>query len=266
MLPNVVPTALPDDPPTPMWLPPLASPGIVAPGYDTFWPYPAPLTSTAAPLSIVIESVALSVSVFGAVPFGGATSAAPLLTVSVLAVIDVSETLPVTVTFVAVIGSVSVRNCPATDGPWRFTTPFTPIRIGSRLRIDSPFTARKVSKRYTPCHLSPATMLMVSLPFGASVTVLLFGVIVAMRQVPLSTPAASLTSTQCDAKNAGTFVVRSVTSVAPVLPVCATPLPSEGKSTSCAAPKPLLSIVTSPYVAVALLRNTVPAPPRLPPS
>src|SRR6476619_4723092 len=35
MLPNVVPSGVLESPPTPMWLPPLASPGVVAPGYDT---------------------------------------------------------------------------------------------------------------------------------------------------------------------------------------------------------------------------------------
>src|SRR3954465_8336590 len=47
MLPNVVPSGVLDNPPTPMWLPPVVSPGVVAPEYARFWPYPEPLTSIA---------------------------------------------------------------------------------------------------------------------------------------------------------------------------------------------------------------------------
>src|SRR5260221_10197347 len=56
------------------------------------------------------------------------------------------------------------------------------------------------------------------------------------------------------------FTARSVTSVAPALPACATPLPSDGSSVTWPA-IPALSTVRSPYVEDGPLRNTVPAPP-----
>src|SRR5262249_35273537 len=69
------------------------------------------------------------------------------LTVTVAAVIDGTETLPLVVTSVPLTGSVSVRTTPGVVGPARLTTPFAPSRIGSGLETRSPAGARTVSKR-----------------------------------------------------------------------------------------------------------------------
>src|SRR5205823_2150692 len=98
---------------------------------------------------------------------------------------------------------------------------------------------------------SPAATEIVSVPFGASVAVLLL--IEAMRHVPLSAPvAASAISTQWPAKYPGMFAVRSVTRVAPPLPDCATPLPRDGNCVASPA-WPSLLTVRSPYVALGPL-------------
>jgi hypothetical protein len=82
------------------------------------------------------------------------------------------------------------------------------------------------------------------LPFGVSVTVVLF-VIVAMRHVPLSVPPLLVTWTQLPAKYGWMAEERPVTSVLPVVPLCAVPLPSE-ESTVAWPVMPALSTVRSP--------------------
>src|SRR5687768_11304252 len=108
-----------------------------------------------------------------------------------------------------------------------------------------------------PCHPSPAARLIVSLPFAARVTLL--PLTLATRHTPLTTPALVI-STQCPTKYSGRLTVRSVTRVAPVVPACAVPLPSEGSDTSRPL-TPALSTISSPYADAPLFRYTVPGPP-----
>src|SRR5207244_11505357 len=103
---------------------------------------------------------------------------------------------------------------------------------------------RSESKRYTPCHLSPGCTVIVSPAFGVSVTVLLL-MLLLTRQAPLNVPPALVISIQWLAKYVGMSAERSVTSVAPLLPACATPDPSDG-STAGNSLTPHLSMVTSP--------------------
>jgi hypothetical protein len=63
-----------------------------------------------------------------------------------------------------------------------------PVRIGSTLSSRLRPTIVTSSKRYTPCHASPGTSAIDSLPFGASVSV--EPLIRATRQLPL--PATSI--------------------------------------------------------------------------
>src|SRR5215471_15773361 len=101
-----------------------------------------------APDSTVRAPVTLSVRLCALVPtVAGCVSVAPVFTVSVVDVIDGTDTLPFTVTSVPVTGYGSSRNLPAVVGPERGTIPFTPRRIGSALEIDSPLGALRVSKR-----------------------------------------------------------------------------------------------------------------------
>ena len=75
-----------------------------------------------------------------------------------------------------------------------------PTRMGSTLvSVAPPVTEGAESNRYTPCHLSPGRMSIVSVLFGTSVTVLLTIPLVSVeiRHVPFSVaPAESRISTQ----------------------------------------------------------------------
>src|SRR5437016_13642704 len=92
--------------------------------------------------------------------------------------------------------------CPAEVGPViaaALALP-SPRRIGSPLLAVTGSGAFTLSKRYTPCHLSPVAMDIASLPFGTSVTVLVGVVNGAIFQVPFSVPPALVISTQCAPK------------------------------------------------------------------
>ncbi len=91
-------------------------------------------------------------------------------------------------------------------------------------------------------------MLIVSDALGANTTVRSDGGCW-MRQVPFSTPVASVISTQLPVKYAGMSTVRSVTSVAPLLPASAVPRPSDGRAVIWLPVWPLLLMVRLPYVA-----------------
>ena len=113
-----------------------------------------------------------------------------------------------------------------------------------------------------PCHLSPELTETAGL-HETSVTVLatMPPAAVEIWHVPLSAFAESEISTQCPAKYAGTSTARSVASVVPLDPACATPLPSDGSSVACTIATPRLSMTRSPYTADSPFRYTVPAPP-----
>src|ERR1051326_5475940 len=187
-----------------MWLPPVC----VA---ETSTPMvPAPLASMAPLLATVSVPETLMVSVDAGVVTSG--ESVPLVTVIVVALTDGAATWPLSVTVAGAIGveSVSVPSV----GPASVSAPFAPRRIGSTLCNGSPCAEGSVSKRETPCQASPAATLIVSVPFGASVTVLLLTV--AMRHVPFSVPVAgSAISTQWPAKEAGLLATRAVRRGAP---------------------------------------------------
>src|SRR5207244_13279415 len=111
-----------------------------------------------------------------------------------------------------------------------------------------------------PAQASPALSEIVSLPFGVSVTVL--ALIVAMRHVPSAAPPRVI-CTQLPAKYAGMFALRSVTSVLPLVPDSARPLPSEESTVGCPL-IPALSTVRSPYTELDPFTYSVPAPPSRP--
>src|SRR3954451_22168565 len=94
------------------------------------------------------------------------------------------------------------------------------------------------------------------------VRVMVFALTETICHVPLRLPFASRMRTQCPAKYGGTLAARLVTSVAPELPLCAVPEPSDGSSVACvlAVGWLLLLMVRLPKVAPGPLRRMEPEP------
>src|SRR5437588_1344021 len=117
-----------------------------------------------------------------------------------------------------------------------------------------------------PRHPSSGCTSIDSVPLGSRVTVVLLVVNGAMRHFPLSAPLGLVISTQCVAKYSGMLAVRSVTSVAPLLPAWAMPEVSPGRMvvTPLEGVTPLLSTVRSPNELFGPRTYTLPGAPMRP--